>query len=381
MARIVYALSGQGRGHSSRSLAISAALRARGHEILFCCGGTAKEILEARGESVVEVPQLKTVLRNNTVLAAPTLIANWPSIANLDRIVSKLAGRLRAISPELVITDFEAFSWRAADRLKVPTISFNHQQIVTETVYELPPEHWLDAQVAKAIINIIAPKSPAQLLLTSFFFPPVRRPWRTHLVPPIIRKEVEGLTPTRGDHTLVYYNQPEGNKTLPGLLREDGRSYIVYNFPLPADPEQFPNIVFKRTSITEFLKDLATSRAVLCTAGFTLISEALYLRKPLLAVPNRGIFEQTINGLFLEREGLGKAIIGRRLTAADLNDFHRQLGSYAARLQTRQVSGNMEAVSLIEAVLSRAGPSVHAFSSPVQHPSAANGAHKVASSK
>ena len=56
MARIIYALSGQGRGHTSRVMAISDALRRRSHEVMFCCGGTAQEILKAQGEPVLPVP-------------------------------------------------------------------------------------------------------------------------------------------------------------------------------------------------------------------------------------------------------------------------------------------------------------------------------------
>ena len=176
MARIAYALCGQGRGHTSRGLATAKALRARGHEILFFGGGMAEEILGARDEAVIRVPVLRTVLRDNAVHAASTVAANWPTIANFERTVARLVDALRSFDPHLLITDFEPSSWRAAERLKIPTISFNHQQVVTETVYELPAEHWLDAQVAKAIIGILAPRSPERLLVTSFFFPPVRRP-------------------------------------------------------------------------------------------------------------------------------------------------------------------------------------------------------------
>jgi uncharacterized protein (TIGR00661 family) len=38
----------------------------------------------------------------------------------------------------------------------------------------------------------------------------------------------------------------------------------------------------------------------MATAGFTLISEALHLKKPYLALPMIGQFEQAINAVFLE---------------------------------------------------------------------------------
>ncbi len=56
------------------------------------------------------------------------------------------------------------------------------------------------------------------------------------------------------------------------------------------------------------------------TAGFTLLSEALHLGKPVLAVPNRGFFEQAVNALYLRRSGRGEAVLGR-LTASAIERF------------------------------------------------------------
>ena len=373
MARIIYALSGQGRGHTSRSLATSETLRRHGHEVRFCCGGTAREILESQGESVLPVPLLCQVMRDNVLLHAQTFFANWSSIRDLSQIVARLTDDFRDFRPDLLITDFEGFSQRAAERMGLPVLSFNHQQVVTETRYSLPWGHRYHAWVAKIIINMIAPKNPEHLLLTSFFFPPLKNPSQTTLVPPIIRPAVQALEPEASDHVLVYYNQPEGSDALLDQLRQVDARFIVYNFPAPAQPEAYPNIVFKEPSIEGFLEDLARCRAIVCTAGFTLTSEALFLGKPLLVVPNRGIFEQTLNALFLEREALGKAVIDRRLTAPDLVAFLTNLDRYAERLRNRPACGNKEAVACIEGVLSRIGPSVHArphlSTPPVEAPS------------
>lgn len=351
MARIIYALSGQGRGHTSRGMAISHGLRARGHQVVFCGSGAAKEILESRGETVFPVPQLYQVVRDNQVLTASTAIANWPSIRDLGQIVQDLASTFQAWRPDLVITDFEAFSWRAANVLETPVISLNHQQIVTETRYSLSSRHLYHASVARIIINIVAPRAPELVLLTSFYFPPVRRRKMTVIVPPIIRPEVARLSPTPGDYYLVYYNQPAGSRRLLDLLRTHDRRYIVYNFPMPAKPAQYPNLTFKPASVDDFLHDLAHCRGVLCTAGFTLMSEALYLGKPLLAVPNRGIFEQTLNAIFLEREALGRSVIDRHVTMEDLVGFDSQCNFLAARIRDHQHVGNQEAQDAIESVL------------------------------
>ena len=368
MARIIYALSGQGRGHTSRVMAISDALRRRGHEVVFCCGGTAQEILEAQGEPVLPVPVLRHVMEDNVLQPARTILSNWETLRSIPDIVARLAEAFAEYGADLLITDFEGFSHRAARRIGLPVLSFNHQQIVTETRYALPVRNWFAALLGWGTIKMIVPKNPAHLLLSSFFFPPLKNPARTTLVPPIIRPAVQTLHPEKGDHVLVYYNQTEGSDYVLDQLREVDAQFIVYNFHPPEPPEAYSNLVFKQPSLDGFLDDLARSRAVLCTAGFTLISEALYLGKPLLVVPNQGIFEQTLNAMFLQRERLGRAVIDRPLTVPDLVSFLKHVDGYAERLQNRPACGNKEAVACIEGVLSRHGPSVHARPLLPYHP-------------
>ncbi len=353
MAKIIYALSGEGRGHTSRGIAISDELRRCGDEVLFCCGGTAREILEARGERVLPAPALRQVIQENEVQLARTIACNWRHIFDMPNTVARLADLFASERADLLITDFEAFSPRAARRIGLPVISFNHQQVVTETKYQLPMRYWLNALFIGAAIKLIAPSDPEHILLTSFFFPPVKDPARTTLAPPIIRPSVKALTPTRGEHVLVYYNQTERADYVVDELRRIPGSFILYNFPIPEHPEDYPNLLFKEPSLEGFLEDLASSKAVICTAGFTLISEALYLGKPLLVVPNRGIFEQTLNALFLEREGMGMSVTDRSLTAGDVHTFLSNLDTYRKRLRNRRASGNKEAVSCIQQVLSR----------------------------
>lgn len=369
MARIIYALSGQGRGHTSRVIAISDELRRSGHEILFCGGGTAQEIFESQGERVLQIPSLRQVICGNKLQFFRTVASNWDSIIGLTGIVECLADEFSAFRPQLLITDFEAFSPRAAQRIGLPVLSFNHQQVVTETKYSLPPRFWLDAMLTRAAIRLIAPSHPRHVLITSFFYSILKKPSRTTLIPPIIRPAIQRLTPTRRDHVLVYFNHPEGVEYVLDVLRQVNAHFIVYNFPPPERPQDYPNVEFKEPSLEGFLQDLATSRAVISTAGFTLTSEALYLGKPLLVAPNHGIFEQTLNALFLERDGLGSAVIGRPINVEDITHFLAQRGYFAGRIHGRKTSGNTDAIACIEKILAECSPSVH----PIPAIPAANG--------
>ena len=60
--------------------------------------------------------------------------------------------------------------------------------------------------------------------------------------------------------------------------------------------------------------------------GFSLLSEAVYLRKPVLAVPLDGQFEQLMNARYLQREGYGLA--RRRSGRPTLAEFLARLPEY-----------------------------------------------------
>ena len=352
------------------------ALSDRDHEIHFYCGGTAYEILAGRVDGITQIPALKQVVQGNRLCIGQTLVRNAKLVARNRAIVSGIAEELSDFGPDLLITDFEAFTPRAADQTGVPVLSFNHQEIVTRSRYELPARYKAHAFLTGLTIRLVAPRKTVHTLLTSFYFPELKDPANTTIVRPIIRPAVSALTPRDDGHVLVYFNQTSGSDfVLDALSKADAR-FVVYNFDKPAG-RSYDNITFKDTSVDEFLDDLAGCSAVVSTAGFTLTSEALFLGKPILVVPNNGIFEQTLNAIFLERDMLGAVVCGRRLTTEDITTFLGRRSEFARRLQGRSGSGNEDAVRCIERVLRRVGATVIPATKPHKRPLLAGSLHPV----
>ena len=67
------------------------------------------------------------------------------------------------------------------------------------------------------------------------------------------------------------------------------------------------NLEFRPRSNEGFVEALRTARGVVAGGGFSLLSEAVYLGKPVLSIPLRGQFEQLMNARYLERLGYGCA--------------------------------------------------------------------------
>ncbi len=361
MARIVYALSGQGRGHGSRVEAMTEELRRRGHTVTFACGGPARARLLARGEAVTPVPALVQRFRGNHLDIAATAFANARTVLGGVRVVRETAAALDALAPDLVVSDFEAFAPRAARRLGLPVVSLCRQEVITETRYRLPPEQRMGALFISAVVGTLVPRRGiARRIVTTLADAPLRHPERAGeaggaaLVGPIFRDAVLAARPSVGEHLVAYLNVSRGLDATLAALAASGVPVRLYGVSPPDTAVRAPSLTFCAAGDDDaFLADLASARAVVSTAGFTLLSECLHLGKPVLALPNGGIFEQTFNALQLERVGAGRAVHDRPPTSEDVRTFLRDGDTFSPDGAALLRPGRAAAADEIEACLVR----------------------------
>ncbi|HEX6906182.1 MAG TPA: glycosyltransferase family protein, partial [Terriglobales bacterium] len=103
-----------------------------------------------------------------------------------------------------------------------------------------------------------------------------------------------------GDCVLVYVTSPSAE--LAELLKRIRQRFVCYGFDREGEEA---NLIFRKPSLDGFLADLAGCKAVLANSGFSLISEALHLRKPYLAWPLKRQFEQVFNAYYIQKMGYG----------------------------------------------------------------------------
>ena len=82
--------------------------------------------------------------------------------------------------------------------------------------------------------------------------------------------------------------------------------FYIYNLNFKTSLSK--NLIVKNFSEREFLNDLINCQAVIANGGFTLMSEAIYLGKPMLSWPIKNDFEQILNAILLEKSGYGKFV-------------------------------------------------------------------------
>lgn len=317
MARILYGVAGEGFGHSSRSHVIGQHLIDGGHEVFFAASRKSLSYLRKHfANKVHEIAGLSLVYRDGNLLPIKTLATNLAQVLRNRRTNLELYRTVfDPFCPDLVISDFEPFTACWAWRHGVPFISVDHQHLLTMCDLEHPRDQ-RGARWSAQIVTRCHYFGAAAYLIVNFFRVPVKHR-QAILMPPVVRPVVESLRPTRGDHILIYMTDTSWKDRLGALLNSfRGRRFRVYGFD---EVRQVGNCQFKRTSTESFLQDLASCRGVITTAGFSLLSECLYLKKKMLLLPVQGQYEQIVNARYAER--LGLALNRTALTAQALTEY------------------------------------------------------------
>lgn len=321
--RIIYGVSGEGSGHSSRAKEMATHLLGVGHEILFVSYNRGYAALH-RQFPCQRIDGLRILSVDNKVSILRTLLYNIRMLPAYYRSVQTLRSVFDEFQPDVVIADFEPMCARFATARQLPLISLDNQHRMRFMDYDSPAHLWRDRWVTEQVIRAVVPK-PDVALASTFLQGKVTNA-HTFLFPPILRAEVGALRPSTQSYHLVYVTS-EYDSLIETLRLLPQQRFIVYGYNRN---ETSGNLEFKEFSTAGFLEDVAASTSIIATAGFTLMSEAMYLQKPYLAFPMRGQFEQELNAFCLEQLGFG--VNGQRADLATVREFFEKLPDFRAAL-------------------------------------------------
>jgi uncharacterized protein (TIGR00661 family) len=321
---------GDSGGHINRSLAVAREMDE--HEFLFVGGGRVQEA-EKHDYRYSSLPMISTVLHDNRVHVTGTIANFGHIILGYQKIVAGLCRLIEDFKPDLAITDYEFFLPRAAKQCGLHCISLDHQHCITHTKHTPPPEQTASRLITTGIIRTLF-SSADEYVVSSFFSLPGKD--KTTVVPPILHRDILKATPSKGDHILVYMRSGVGKNLLHGL-QSTGRPCRIYG---TQETGKQGNLHFLPPSREGFLNDLASSAYVICNGGHTLTSEALYLGKPVLALPTKLFYEQFLNAHFLRELRFGDWTYPDSDCVAALQRFERRLEEFRIYFNDEDFDGN-----------------------------------------
>jgi uncharacterized protein (TIGR00661 family) len=347
--RVLYGVVGEGMGHAMRSRVVLDELVKR-HDVQVVVSGRAYDYLKQRASQHLAVKKIwgySIVYEDNEVQNFKTLLANakgavkgWPQNV---RAYFDLAERFQ---PDVVISDFESWSYLFAMNNRLPVLSVDNMQIIDRCAHspEILDGMGADFHLTKAIVKAKV-AGATHYYITTFFYPPVRKP-DTTLYPPILRPEILAARPEQNAHLLVYQTSTS-NAALPEILARSGIECRIYGLrrDLKADVREGP-LLYRPFGEAGFIDDLRTARGVVASGGFTLMGEAVYLRRPMLAIPVKKQFEQVLNARYLEAEGYGLA--AGEITSERLGAFVERLPDFEHKLAGYRQDGNALLLAALE---------------------------------
>ncbi len=323
--KILYGLSGDGFGHSSRARSIIPYLEKKGHKLKILTYGRAVKILKKQGFDVLEIYGMEMKFKQAKLDKTSTTKESLKSfLTNIKK--SKKIHSLMKESFDLCISDMEPLVPILSFWYRLPLLSIDNQHRLVNLELKIPKKYLRDYRIAKFVTESFVARAD-WYIITSFTKSKIKKKYqgKTYIVPPIIRPEVKKLKAKKKNKILVYLTRK--NARLLNILKNFNEEFVIYGY----DVEKKQNNLIFHKSGDKFLRDLAECKAIIATAGFTLISESLYLKKPYFALPLEGQFEQVLNALFLKNAKLGD--YSEKPEKEKISDFLANLKKYDERLK------------------------------------------------
>lgn len=295
---ILYGVSGEGSIHSSRALVIAKHLEEKGHKIYILTYGESYNILKDKFK-VMNVIGLHQIFKKNVLKKRSSIDQNIKNFSYNLLKLKKFDKLMKDFKPDLCITDYEPIVPILSFGYKKTLISIDNQHRITNLEIEIPVKYQKDFIIARDITNAVV-KDAHDFIISSFIKNNVvitRK--NTKVANPIIKNSIKQLKPNYYDYLLVYLNKKDNH--IIKLLKNIPENFVIYGYDTV---KKIDNLEFKKN--ISFLRDFENCKAIIAIPDFTLIAEAVYLKKPYLAVPLKGNFEHILNSLFLKKAGFGE---------------------------------------------------------------------------
>ncbi len=309
-------------GHATRSSVVIDYLLSLGHEVHIFTSGRVYDFLKEKYPNVYHIKGFNLVYKEDRLMNMTSFIHVTKNLFNRFfpsfHIIAEVCLKVK---PNVIISDHEFFTSFIGDYSGIPVIASSNISISDKTDVGLNSLKLAYSKAFTVTSERLSNYNADFFVIPTFFFPK-RKKKSVFLTNPVVRAKITKVRPKKGKHVLVYHTSATCTNLLNALAGVDDK-FIIYGFGKRPD---FKGLKFKDFSEDGFIKDLASSKAVITGGGFSLISEALYLKKPVLSMPLRQHFEQLTNAYYLKRLKFGDSIQDPNST--DILDFLLKLPFY-----------------------------------------------------
>lgn len=346
----MFTVQGDGRGHMTQAIATAQTLELNGHEIVSVTIGTnpSRTVPEffhqAFGGRLTAIASPGFSFQGGRGVASlATLRQAVSGLGSYGESLATLARTIQCTQPELIVNFLEPLMgiFNLVRPHPIPVLAVGHHFMVGHPEFVRSRRFAFQQWTMQQYVRLAGARS-TKLALS--FYPAASQPERRLFVcPPLLRHELFDLPQDSPGRYLLAYVLNQGYTT--DILRWHAAFPDVELHCFCEKPRVEPvwrydsTLSFHKLDGAKFLRMMAASRGVACTAGFESLNEAAWLGKPLLVVPVENHVEQHLNALDAEKAGLALAAESFDLTSllrqrktGDLSAYRRWVKRAAPEL-------------------------------------------------
>tara|TARA_Y100000991_G_scaffold212751_1_gene197375 strand:+ start:5875 stop:6882 length:1008 start_codon:yes stop_codon:yes gene_type:complete len=282
--KILYAVQGTGNGHVARA-----------NELIPLFREHAKvDILISGTESNLKLNHKAKFKFNGLsfVFGKKGGVDIWASVKkfNFFRLLRDI-NNIDLDKYDLIISDFEPISAWASKLKNKKCIALSHQYSLLSGKTPKPKKFNL---INKMILKYYAPSKFGY----GFHFDKYDK----NIFLPIINEKIRNLKTNILSHYTVYLPSFSIFKIVQELSKIKNAEFQVFTKDIEMLKVE-KNFSFHPIDHEKFIKSMASSKGIICGAGFETPSEVIYLNKKLLVIPMTNQFEQKCNAAALKNLG------------------------------------------------------------------------------
>lgn len=311
MSKFLFIIQGEGRGHLTQAISLAQLLQANGHEVVTGLVGIGKGrqlpafFYDSFSADIHLFDSPHLIMGKRGISFSKTITHHLFRIPLYVKSLKAIHAHVQRYQPDVIVNFYDVLGglYALTYRPAVPIVGVGHHYLFLRNDFTFPVKRSLDHWLLK--INTRFTAMRAQKLLALSFYPTaIPTHHRIVTVPPLLRGAVKALTPTQEPFFLVYVTYASMSKTVIDwhLQHPEVRLHCFWDQP---DRQFDETLTFHKVDGAKFLDMMSRCTALVTTAGFESVCEAMYLGKPALMVPAH--YEQACNALDAQGAGAGIA--------------------------------------------------------------------------
>lgn len=316
--KFLFVVQGEGRGHLTQAISLYETLIAQGHSVCAVIVGSqkGKEVPPFARQRIkvpvvtMDSPHFVKDKHNRAVSLSGSIWHVFKNIGKYRHSIRFLRDTILNHQPDVLINFYEPLTGVAAALYKLPVkiISVAHQYLYLHPDFRFPEDAGKRDKWQVRFYTKLTSLGSDALIALSFY--PMRQMQHGRLLvcPPLLRKDIAQQEIFQGKYLLVYLVNAGYMKNIISWHKENPDTEIHCFTDSPAVKGKWDyseRLHFHSLDDRKFLYYMSNAAALVTTAGFESVCEAMYMGKPVMMVPVENHFEQWCNARDAASSGAG----------------------------------------------------------------------------